>query len=614
MRNLVDQYLTSISDHYGIDSFMLRYAICLLGAFPLNAILKRLPDRRVNLKCWYILTIAVFYICGVLALYSGARTLCISATFTIFLTRFYRSKFMPYLNFILVLGHLAINHMYAQFYTPQNGGLDITSAQMVLCMKLTSFAWAYYDGHYRKSDELTEHERARAIKSNPPLLYFAAYVFFYPTLLTGPSVEYVDFDNWIHGRVFNDLPDSHKPRRRFHPDQRRQIPKNGKLALCKVLQGAAWIIVGSLGLHYFPAAYIWESDDFSSKSMIYKLHYMAIVGFIARMKYYAAWTISEGACILCGLGYNGYDPKTGQIKWNKMQNIDVMSVEFAQSTHQCLEAWNMNTNKWLKYSVYLRAVPLGKKPGFGTTLLTFLTSAFWHGTRAGYYLTFATGALYQTCGKLYRRNLRPIFLAEDGATPLPSKKLYDFLGFYFIKIAFGYLIQPFIFLDLKKSMKAWKSVYFCGHIFIALTFFLFKGPYSRSVINFCRTLQPKEQALIKQKKKANDIIVKSDTLGDILDAKLQYEAATQSNELDIISGIPDLDSYEWNKAKDDWNDFMQEYNDWREHKGLEIEKDNLAKAFQEFRHEVADASQGSAEKLRKRSFSNYSPKPFDSPK
>ena len=35
--------------------------------------------------------------------------------------------------------------------------------------------------------------------------------------------------------------------------------------------------------------------------------YLQVAGFLARFKYYAAWKIAESACIVSGLGFNGFD-------------------------------------------------------------------------------------------------------------------------------------------------------------------------------------------------------------------------------------------------------------------------------------------------------------------
>jgi lysophospholipid acyltransferase len=54
-----------------------------------------------------------------------------------------------------------------------------------------------------------------------------------------------------------------------------------------------------------------------------------------------------------------------------------MNIEFAPSFKILLDSWNINTNVWLRNCVYKRVTPKGKKAGFGSMLITFLTSAFW---------------------------------------------------------------------------------------------------------------------------------------------------------------------------------------------------------------------------------------------
>ncbi|QLG74367.1 hypothetical protein HG535_0G02510 [Zygotorulaspora mrakii] len=613
MYNPVNEGLVALGEKYGINDFILRYAICLLGSFPLNAILKRLPDERINLKCGYILGVSLFLLFGVLDLYKGFQTLFISTIFTYVTSRFYRSSFMPHLNFMFVMGHLAFSHLHAQFFNEQNGDtIDITGAQMVLVMKLTSFAWSYYDGSYTKDEdfaELSEYQKSRAIRKHPSLLKFLAYAYFYPTLLTGPSFDFADFDSWLNCEMFRDLPESRKPKRRLDPTKRRQIPKNGRLAFWKALQGLMWLYLSLSAPKYVNTDYMLDKSKFEQRSFFFRINYMYILGTTFRFKYYAAWTIAEAACILCGLGYNGYDSKTQTIKWNRVQNIDIWHVEMAQSTRETFEAWNMNTNKWLKNYVYLRVAKKGKKPGFRSTLFTFLTSAFWHGTRPGYYLTFATGALFQTCGRIYRRNFRPMFLSKDGKTPLPYKWVYDAICFYVIKLAFGYLVQPFIILDLGKSLQAWKSVYFYIHIGVAASLFLFRGPYARKIIKFCQSKQPKEVALNEQRKLEKEISASSASLGGILSDKLAYEKKNGS-ELQMNLGIPEIDLSNIDDAKKEWNEFCEDYYDWRDKNGLAIEEENLAKAFKRFQREFASRSDDKKTEERRMSFSDYSPHPF----
>jgi len=86
--------------------------------------------------------------------------------------------------------------------------------------------------------------------------------------------------------------------------------------------------------------------------------------------------MQQGACILTGLGFNGYS-KTGETLWNRAANVDIMNIEFTPNFKVLLDSWNMNTNIWLRNCVYKRVTPKGKKPGFGSSMITFLTSAFW---------------------------------------------------------------------------------------------------------------------------------------------------------------------------------------------------------------------------------------------
>jgi lysophospholipid acyltransferase len=109
--------------------------------------------------------------------------------------------------------------------------------------------------------------------------------------------------------------------------------------------------------------------------------------------------MAEGACILSGLGYNGFDPKTGKVFWDRLENVNPWSLETAQNTRGYIDSWNKNTNHWLRNYIYLRVTPKGKKPGFRASMATFVTSALWHGFYPGYYLTFVMGSLVQTVAK-----------------------------------------------------------------------------------------------------------------------------------------------------------------------------------------------------------------------
>ena len=102
----------------------------------------------------------------------------------------------------------------------------------------------------------------------------------------------------------------------------------------------------------------------------------------------------------------------------------------------------------------------------------------------------------------------------------------------------------------------WGSVYFYVHIVVAFSFFLFKGPYAKQVTEFCRSKQPKEIFIRKQKKLEKDITASSPNLGDILKAKMDHEKKKTPEEDEMNLGIPPIELGKWDNAKKDWDDFL----------------------------------------------------------
>lgn len=178
----------------------------------------------------------------------------------------------------------------------------------------------------------------------------------------------------------------------------RKIPRSGKPAVRKATMGITWIFLYLKFSGWYNTESV-LSDDFSKYGFLRRVWILQMLGFSTRLKYYGVWYLTEGACILSGIGYKGIDPKTGRVQWNRLQNVNPWGIETAQNTRAYLENWNMNTNNWLRNYVYLRITPKGKKPGFRASLATFVTSAFWHGFYPGYYLSFLLAAFLQTIAK-----------------------------------------------------------------------------------------------------------------------------------------------------------------------------------------------------------------------
>lgn len=302
---------------------------------------------------------------------------------------------MPWVGFAFVMGHLSVSQLARQFSNSPST-VDVTGAQMVLVMKLSAFCWNVADGQLPVA-ELSDFQKERMLTELPSLLDFAGYVLFFPAFLAGPAFDFAEYRRWIDTSMF-DLPAQVDPSKKPPVRKKRKIPRSGTPAALKATSGLIWIALFVYLSGYFGHDQLTTPMymKFGFPSRVWILY---MVGVTARLKYYGVWTLTEGACILTGLGYSGVDPVTGKVSWDRLQNINPWGVETAQNARAYLGNWNMNTNNWLRNYVYLRVTPKGKKPGFRASLITFTTSAFWHGFYPGYYLTFVLASLLQTVAK-----------------------------------------------------------------------------------------------------------------------------------------------------------------------------------------------------------------------
>lgn len=370
-----------------IASFLLSY--------PLAGVLKRLPDSQPWKKNAFIIAVSLFYLVGLFDLWDGLRTLLYSAVGTYAIAYYIDGSLMPWIGFVFLMGHMSLNHITRQALDDASV-IDITGAQMVLVMKLSAFCWNIHDGRLPQKD-LSEAQRYAAIKEFPGFLDYAGYVLFFPSLFAGPAFDYVDYHRWITTTLF-DVPPDTDPAKAPPTRKKRKIPRSGTPAVKKAVIGLVWIFLFlQLQKLYFQDAVL--SEEYMKYSFPRRVWILHMLGFTTRLKYYGVWSLTEGACILSGMGYNGFDPKTGKVFWDRLENVNPWTIETAQNTYSYLGGWNKNTNHWLKNYVYLRVTPKGKKPGFRASLATFATSAFWHGFYPGYYLTFILASFVQMAAK-----------------------------------------------------------------------------------------------------------------------------------------------------------------------------------------------------------------------
>ncbi|OQD78510.1 hypothetical protein PENDEC_c001G02941 [Penicillium decumbens] len=447
----------------------LKLIASFLLSYPLAAILKRIPDAQPWKKNAFIIGASLFYIVGLFDLWGGLRTLAISAAGTYAIAYYVDGSLMPWIGFIFLMGHMSISHIYRQIIDDAQV-VDITGAQMVLVMKLTSFCWNIHDGRLPQ-DQLSDMQKYSAINEFPSIANYAGYVLFFPSLFAGPSFEYVDYRRWLDTSLF-EIPPGTDPSKVPPTKKKRKIPRSGTPAVKKAVMGLGWIFLFlQLGSVYTKDSVL--SDSFMDYAFPHRVWLVYMLGVTTRLKYYGVWSLTEGACILSGLGYNGFDGKSGKVFWNRLENVDPWALETAQNSYAYLGSWNKNTNHWLRNYIYLRVTPRGKKPGFRASLATFATSALWHGFYPGYYMTFVLGSFIQTAAKNFRRYVRPFFLTPDGTKPMPYKRYYDIASWLATQLTLSFTVVPFILLSFGDSITVWARVFFYGIVatFSSIVFF-----------------------------------------------------------------------------------------------------------------------------------------------
>jgi lysophospholipid acyltransferase len=429
-------------------------------------------------------------------MWSGLQTILISAAGAYTIASKINSPFMPWIGFVFLMGHMSLNHIIRQSVNDPSA-VDISGAQMVMVMKLTAFCWNVQDGRLPDS-ELSEFQKEHAVRTMPSILDYAGYVLFFPSFMAGPAFDYCDYSQYITTTMFT-LPPGTDPKKAPATRKKRKIPRSGTPAAIKAAYGTLWIVAFlKFSAWYYPSFFL--GDEYMKYGILRRVWQLYMLGLTTRMKYYGVWSLSEGACILSGIGYNGLDPKSGRAKWDRLTNIKPLEIEMAQNTRAFLGFWNINTNQWLRNYMYLRVTPKGKKPGFQATLATFVTSAFWHGFYPGYYMAFILASFLQTiakskysCSALHmtilikldaRRMIRPLFLTADGKGDLPSKKYYDVFTAILTQATFAFTVAPFILLDFSDTVKVWSRVYFYVLLGVAASFALFSRslPFRKQLV------------------------------------------------------------------------------------------------------------------------------------
>ncbi|KAF1777658.1 Membrane bound O-acyl transferase, MBOAT [Phytophthora cactorum] len=404
-----------LSASLGLGSDQLCYVLCLFAAYPLAVVYKLLPGASLKHVFDVVLGVSI----AQFVLGSGWVHSFISSFLTYLIVKFGPSKHAPGIVFLFNMLYMSASHIYRLYVDYMGWTLDFTGPQMLLVIKLTSFAYNYYDG----VKKVYEGRQKLAIKEIPSLLEFFGYVYSFTTFLAGPAFEIREYLDVTSGK-------------KFLVDGKYQQPSSVLAAFSKFLVGsllmAAFAVYGPM----YPLSNL-HDPKIAAQPLLYQIRDLYITLIFCKTKYYSAWKIAEGATVLCGFGFEGFNKDGSSRGWNGVSNMDILGFEFSQSIRAASRAWNKGTQNWLERYVYTRT---------GNSLMaTYFISAFWHGFYPGYYIFFmslplATAGLRSSARRLSAPSSR--FIEADGSFGA-KKKLYDVLSYLLTLFAMHYFVMPF---------------------------------------------------------------------------------------------------------------------------------------------------------------------------
>ncbi|KAJ1560476.1 lysophospholipid acyltransferase, partial [Cladochytrium tenue] len=228
---------------------------------------------------------------------------------------------------------------------------DFQGYLQLLLLSIVCYVVTAVTRHKPSGPELTPEQKASEIRGWPGLLEFLGFVFYYPSFLVGPSIDYRAYQHFIRGTgdyhaVVEDnlllahggsAVDPSKP----GGGSRRVSTWSSRLVATARAVGIALAMFAlnqslSPSFNYERVAEDPAYAEYAGWPAWRRFLYCQVTGIVERAQFYVAWKLSEGACILAGMGFNGVDPATGAPRWDRCANVDIFNIEFAENIRMYL--------------------------------------------------------------------------------------------------------------------------------------------------------------------------------------------------------------------------------------------------------------------------------------
>ncbi|KAM4704138.1 LOW QUALITY PROTEIN: lysophospholipid acyltransferase 5 [Rhinophrynus dorsalis] len=347
------------------------------------------------------------------------------------------------------------------YYQTATDNYDIkwTMPHCVLTLKLIGLSFDYYDGGKAKTS-LTPDQQCHAIQGVPTLLEVCGFSYYYGGFLVGPQFSMSKYLKLVNGQL---------------TDVEGQRPNSIRPAMKRLSLGLFFLVIYTIFGPYLPDSYF-LTEEYANQPFWYRCVYMTIWGKVTLYKYVTCWLVTEGVCILSGLGYNGKD-ENGQHRWNACANMKIWLFETTPLFTGTIASFNINTNDWVARYVFKRLRFLGSKAISQGAALFFL--AIWHGLHSGYLICFSLEFIVIVEKQAIELVRDSPLLSKICSVPLLRPPLY-LIQQFFHWLFMGYPLVPFCLFTWDKWLKVYMSVYFIGHVVFFLL--LFALPYLHALL------------------------------------------------------------------------------------------------------------------------------------
>lgn len=396
---------------------------------------------------------------------------------------------------------MTLCHLYRMYVSYMSGIFDYTGTQMVLTMKLTSFAYNLYDGTADKKNVFAEYpegskakvykfRKQYAIESLPNPLEFFGYIYCFTCILAGPAFEYQDYVKSIDGTIFhkkephhhhnhNHNHDHDHNKHNKHEQKKDHHPNPSSLAAgfqCLAI-GIFFMVLHLVLVAKFPFSIIGNKAWIEAHpNHVERFLYTVVAAFTERTKFYFAWKLAESASVFAGFGFQGYNEKGEVIGWHGVENVDIFGVETACNVQNSTRCWNKRTQGWLERYTYSRT---------GNSLvITYFVSALWHGLYPGFFFFFMFMPVLTTIERGWRTHINPLILpGYDGrnysSAPSSTRDIYWILCTIGTFLTISTVVQTFSLGSWENCHNALGSYYYGPYIFwvlLAGIFSVIPGP------------------------------------------------------------------------------------------------------------------------------------------